>query len=147
VATYEKDVAISPALLQQSRSLRLDFGVGIPLKPQSLRNGMQAWLDSPVREAAVIYINDVRVGGIWCPPYSLEVRKFLRPGQNKIRILVANTAMNYMAGHSLPDYRLLNLRYGERFQPQDMDKIQVLPSGILGPVRLIGVNPRSSAAK
>jgi hypothetical protein len=138
VATYEKDVTIPAALVQNSSSLRLDFGSGVPLTPQSLRNGMQAWLDSPVREAAVVYINDVRAGAVWCPPYSLEVRKFLRPGQNKIRILVANTAMNYMAGHSLPDYRLLNLRYGERFQPQDMDKIQALPSGILGPVQLIG---------
>ncbi len=45
--------------------------------------------------------------------------------------------MNYMAGHSLPDYRLLNLRYGERFQAQDMDKIQALPSGLLGTVRLV----------
>ncbi len=138
VATYEKDVVVPAALIQQSSSLRLDFGSGIPSTPQSLRNGMQAWLDSPVREAAVVYINDVRAGSVWCPPYSLEVRKFLRPGTNKIRILVANTAMNFMAGHSLPDYRLLNLRYGERFQPQDMDKIQALPSGILGPVRLIG---------
>lgn len=137
VATYEKEVTIPAALLQNSSSLLLDFGKGIPLTPQSLRNGMQAWLDGPVREAAVVYINDVRVGSVWCPPYSLEVRKFLRPGQNKIRILVGNTAMNYMAGHSLPDYRLLNLRYGERFQPQDMDKIQALPSGLLGPVRLI----------
>ena len=138
VATYEKDVTIPATLFQQSRSLRLDFGNGIPLTPQSLRNGMQAWLESPVREAAVVYINDVRAGAVWCPPYSLEVRKFLRPGQNKIRILVANTAMNHMAGRSLPDYRLLNLRYGERFQPQDMDKVQALPSGMLGPVRLIG---------
>ena len=45
--------------------------------------------------------------------------------------------MNYMAGHSLPDYRLLNLRYGERFQPQDMDKVQAIASGLLGPIRLI----------
>ena len=147
VATYEKDVMIPAALLQQSSSLRLDFGNAIPLTPQLLRNGMQAWLESPVREAAVVYINDARAGAVWCPPYSLEVRKFLRPGNNKIRILVANTAMNYMAGHSLPDYRLLNLRYGERFQPQDMDKILALPSGMLGPVRLIGVNSRLSAAK
>jgi hypothetical protein len=137
VATYQKDVTIPAGLIQQS-SVRLNFGMGIPIAPQSLRNGMQAWLDSPVREAAVVYINDVRAGAVWCPPYSLEVRKYLRPGQNKIRILVANTAMNYMAGHSLPDYRLLTLRYGERFQPQDMDKIQALPSGILGPVQLIG---------
>ena len=143
VASYEKAVTIPAALLQQSRSLRLDFGLGIPLTPQTLRNGMQAWLESPVREAAAVYINDARAGAVWCPPYSLEVRKFLRPGQNKIRILVGNTAMNYMAGRSLPDYRLLNLRYGERFQPQDMDKIQALPSGILGPVRLIGKKPAS----
>ncbi|HEV8186151.1 MAG TPA: glycosyl hydrolase [Pyrinomonadaceae bacterium] len=138
VATYEKDVTIPRKFLENSSSLRLDFGEGIPSEVQPLRNGMQAWLDSPVREAAVVYINDVRAGAVWCPPYSLEVRKFLRPGANKLRILVANTAMNYMAGHSLPDYRLLNLRYGERFQPQDMDKIRALPSGILGPVRLIG---------
>jgi hypothetical protein len=50
--------------------------------------------------------------------------------------MVGNTAMNYMAGRSLPDYRLLNLRYGERFQPQDMDKVQAIPSGLLGPIRL-----------
>jgi hypothetical protein len=42
-----------------------------------------------------------------------------------------------MAGHALPDYRLLNLRYGERFQPQDLDKLQPAASGLLGRVRLI----------
>jgi hypothetical protein len=98
---------------------------------------MQAWLDGPIREAAVVYVNGERAGSVWAPPYELDVTKFLKAGANKIRIEVGNTAMNYMAGHSLPDYRLLNLRYGERFQPQDMDKIQALPSGLLGPVRLI----------
>ena len=97
---------------------------------------MQTWLDGPIREAAVVYINEKRAGSVWCPPYRLEVSSFLKPGVNKIRIEVANTAMNYMAGHSLPDYRLLNLRFGERFQAQDMDKIQPLPSGLLGPVIL-----------
>ncbi len=45
--------------------------------------------------------------------------------------------MNHMAGQSLPNYRLLNLRYGERFVPQDMDQVQVLPSGLTAPVRLV----------
>jgi hypothetical protein len=31
---------------------------------------------------------------------------------------------------------LLNLRYGERFQAQDMDKVQPIPAGLLGPIRL-----------
>ena len=98
---------------------------------------MQTWLESPVREAAVVYINGERAGAVWCPPYSLDLTKFVKTGDNSIRIEVGNTAMNFMAGHSQPDYRLLNLRFGERFQAQDMDKIQALPSGILGPVRLI----------
>ena len=98
---------------------------------------MQTWLDAPIREAAVVYINDILVGSIWCPPYQLDVTSLLRPGQNRIRIVVANLALNYMAGRRLPDYRLLNLRYGERFQAQDMDKVQPIKSGLLGPIRLL----------
>lgn len=137
VATYEKDVDISSDLLKDNPELKLDLGPGAAIPVQPLRNGMQAWFEGPVREAAVVYVNDKRAGAVWCPPYSIDVSGMLRPGANKIRILVGNTAMNYMAGHSLPDYRLLNLRFGERFQPQDMDKVQPIPSGLLGPIRLI----------
>ena len=137
-ANYTKDFNVPAAFLRLG-AVHLNFGEGVPLTPLNLRSGMQAWLDGPVREAAVVYINDKRAGAVWCPPYEIDVSKFLSPGLNRLRIEVANTAMNYMAGHSLPDYHLLNLRYGERFQAQDMDKIQALPSGILGPVRLIAV--------
>ncbi len=137
VATYEKDVEIPAELLRDNSELRLDFGQGTSIPVQTLRNGMQAWYEGPIREAAVVYVNDKRAGALWCPPYSLDVTRLLRPGTNKIRVMVGNTAMNYMAGHSLPDYRLLNLRYGERFQPQDMDKVQAITSGLLGPIRLI----------
>jgi hypothetical protein len=136
-ASYTKNIQVPAEMKQQGLSLELQLGDGIPITPQTLRNGSQAWLEGPVREAAVIYINDKRAGAIWCSPYLLDLTSFLKVGANKIRIEVANTAMNYMAGHSLPDYRLLNLRYGERFQAQDMDKIQALPSGLLGTVRLV----------
>ena len=137
VANYEKSVNVTRERLAQKRMVELDFGEGVPVPEQTLRAGMQAWFDPPVREAAVVYINGQRAGSVWCPPYQINVTAFLRPGSNRIRIAVANTAMNYMAGHSLPDYRLLNLRYGERFQAQDMDKIQPIPSGIVSPIRLI----------
>jgi len=138
-ASYAKDLNVPAEFLKPGLAVHLNFGEGIPLTPLTLRSGMQAWLEAPVREAAVVYMNDKRVGSVWCPPYDIDVTQFLKPGANRIRIELANTAMNYMAGHSLPDYRLLNLRYGERFQPQDMDKIQALPSGMLGPVRLIAI--------
>jgi len=136
-ATYERDVMVPEVFLKPGLTARLDFGEGKALPEQNLRAGMQAWLDAPVRDAAVVYINDRRVGSVWCPPYALDVTSFLRPGNNKIRIVVANTALNYMAGRRLPDYRLLNLRYGERFQAQDMDKVQPIPSGLLGPIWLM----------
>ncbi|HEX7294752.1 MAG TPA: glycosyl hydrolase, partial [Pyrinomonadaceae bacterium] len=136
-ATYEKEVNVPAEFVGTGRTARLDFGEGTPIPEQSLRAGMQAWLDAPIREAAVAYINDRRVGSIWCPPYQLDLTGFLRPGENKIRIVVANLALNYMAGRRLPDYRLLNLRYGERFQAQDMDKVQPIPSGLFGPIRLL----------
>ena len=141
-ATYEKAVTVPDEMLGRGLRVRLDFGEGKPLPAQPLRSGMQAWLDAPVREAAVVYVNERRAGSVWCPPYSLDVTDFLRRGENRFRIVVANLALNYMAGRRLPDYRLLNLRYGERFQAQDMDKVQAVPAGLLGPVRLLATAGR-----
>ncbi len=135
-ATYEKDIQAPEGFLQPGVEVRLDFGEGTPIPETRLPSGMQAWLEGPVREAAVVYVNDRRAGSVWCPPYSLDVTGFLRPGQNRIRIVVANLAVNHMAGRRLPDYRLLNLRYGVRFEAQDMDKVQAVPAGLLGPIRL-----------
>ncbi len=137
VATYEKEIDVEESILRNGQALRLDFGEGQAVTPQPLRSGMQTWFDPPVREAAVIYVNDRRAGSVWCPPYSLDVTRFFRPGKNKLRIIVGNLALNYMAGHRLPDYRLLNLRYGERFQAQDMDKVRPVSSGLLGSLRLV----------
>jgi hypothetical protein len=50
---------------------------------------------------------------------------------------VANLAINEMAGKALPDYRLLNLEYGERFQAQDLSGLEPPPSGILGDPKLV----------
>jgi hypothetical protein len=98
---------------------------------------MRTSLVTPVRDAAVVYVNGRRAGSVWHPPYAIDVTAFVKPGQNQLRIEVANTAMNDMAGHPLPDYRLLNQRYGERFQVQDLQRVRALPSGLLGDLRLI----------
>jgi hypothetical protein len=115
----------------------LNFGEGTALEVLGTRNGMQTWYDAPIREAAVIYVNGQRAGSLWCPPYKLDISSLLRPGRNELKIEVANTALNFMAGRKLPDYKLLNLRYGERFQPQDMDKIVPITSGLVGKVQIV----------
>lgn len=136
-AVYEKTFNLEANQLQGD--VNLDFGEAVSLNFEPQRNGMATYLDAPVKEAAVVYINGERAGSLWSPPYSLDVTKLLKAGENTIKVEVANTAINYMAGRSLPNYRLLNLRYGERFQPQEMEKVTPYSSGLTGNIRLVSV--------
>jgi hypothetical protein len=136
-AVYEKRISVPAYMLLPDFALWLDFGdVRALTETPGKSSGMQAWFEGPVREAAVVYINERRAGSVWSPPYRVEVTGLLKAGDNIIRILVANTAINNMAGKPLPDYRQLNQRYGTRFEPQDMDKVKPVASGLLGPIRL-----------
>ncbi len=140
--SYERTIDL-PADVISKNSVVLDFGEGTPVaSPDPMPSfNMRAYLEGPVREAAEIYVNDKRAGVVWHPPYAIDLTEWLRPGKNELRIVVGNTAINTLAGQKLPDYRLLNDRYGERFVPQGMDHLQPLPSGIVGEVRL-RVHPR-----
>ncbi|MBI4903086.1 MAG: glycoside hydrolase [Acidobacteria bacterium] len=102
------------------------------------RPGMRAWIEAPVRDAAVVYLNGKRAGSVWRPPYNLDISGFLKAGANTIRIEVANTAINRLAEGPLPDYKALKAKYGDRFQPQDMDNLMPLPSGLLGQISILG---------
>ena len=136
-ATYTRSIDV-PASVANARSALLDFGKGEPTEAQQLNQpGTQTWLDAPVRDAAVVYVNGEHAGSVWHPPFILQIAPFLHAGRNELRIVVANTAINELAGKAAPDYRLLWLRYGQRFTPQDMDQVKPLPSGILGGLRLV----------
>ena len=133
-ATYRRtlDLAVGPG-----RCVALDFGSALPRPTRSSAQRPVAALDSPIRDAAVIYVNGVRVGSVWAPPYRLDISPALRSGANRIEVRVSNTAVNVLAGRPPPDYRLLNLRYGERFTPEDLGRIASQPSGLLKPVTLV----------
>lgn len=99
--------------------------------------GMQAWYNPPIREAALVFVNGHRAGALWHPPYRLEVGPYLKAGENHIEIRVYNTAINAWAAQPPHDYRPLIAKYGDRFQMQDLDKVQPVSSGLLGAVRLV----------
>jgi hypothetical protein len=138
VAVYTKEVQLGAAQLAGTRVV-LDFGPGTPLAttPQ-VPAGMRAMLESPVREAAQVFVNGKPAGAVWRPPYTVDLTPLLAAGANRIEVRVANSGLNALAGHALPDYRLLSARYGKRFDPQDTALIAAQPSGILGTVRLMG---------
>lgn len=136
-AVYTKEVRLDAGQLQ-GRRVVLDFGAGTPLDTApKVPAGMRAMLESPVREAAQVFVNGKRAGAVWRPPYSVDVTNLLTAGSNRIEVRVANLALNVRAGQTLPDYRLLNVRYGERFKPQDTELVKPMPSGMLGPVKLM----------
>jgi hypothetical protein len=143
-AVYTTSWQVPPPLAASGRRLWLDFGEGTPVAADEKRagSGMRAMLESPVREAAVVWVNGKRAGAVWRPPYRVEVTGLVRAGANSLRVEVGNTAINALARGPLPDYRKLNARYGERFQPQDMKDLAPLPSGLLAPVRLLAERPR-----
>ena len=136
VATYTKtfDLTSKPA---PGLPVFLSFGQGTPIQNPPRHMGTQALLDPPIHVAAVVYVNGHRAGSLWHPPYKLDVTSLLRQGSNTLQVRVANTAINERAGQSLPDYRLLWAEYGRRFEPQDMNNLKPLPSGLLGTVQLV----------
>jgi hypothetical protein len=138
-ATYEKTVTIDQAMATSKHPLYLNFGEGTPVTAEGRRSasGMRAMLEGPVREAAVVTVNGKPAGSVWCAPYEVEVGGLLHAGENTIRVVVANLAINEMAKGPLPDYKALIAKYGDRFQDQDMRNLEPLPSGLLGPVRLM----------
>ncbi len=111
----------------------LDFGKSTPnvdtRRPGS--SGIHALIDQPIRDAAIIVVNGKRAGSIWHPPYSIDIAPYLKAGANTIEVQVYNTAVNELAGQPPRDYTALNEKYGKRFDPQDMNQIRSLPSGLL----------------
>jgi hypothetical protein len=138
-AVYTRSFTIDPLhpLLPASKLL-LDFGTGtatVDTRPANAP-GMHALLDPPIREAAIIFVNGKRVGSLWHPPYRIDISSFVHPGENRIEVHVYNTAINILSGQPARDYSALNAKYGKRFEPQDMDNLRPIPSGLLGPILL-----------
>jgi hypothetical protein len=120
-------------------ALYLDFGAGTPFedkRPPSA-NGMMALLDPPIREAAIVFINGRRAGALWHPPYRIGISGLVQPGENQVEVHVYNTAINLLAGQPPRDYTALRAKYGRRFDPQDMDNLKPIPSGLFGPIHLV----------
>ena len=143
LATYQKTFELT---LTTSNREQSSFSISVsapgchfPSPPGE--HNMKAYLEAPIREAAQVYVNGKLAGVLWRPPFRLDVTPYVREGTNELRVVVGNTAINALAGQPLPDYRLLRARYGMLFVPQDMENLQPLPSGILGPVTLVESTP------
>ncbi len=87
-----------------------------------------------VEVIASVKLNNRDVGIAWKAPYALDVTSALRPGTNTLQIRVANLWANRLIGDAgLPEAERKTWVSGSPYHATD----PLLPSGLLGPVRLL----------
>jgi alpha-L-rhamnosidase len=98
------------------------------------KTGENIYLDlGKVDNIARVTLNGIDCGIVWTPPYRVDISKMLRKGANELKIEVTNTWANRLTG----DQRLPELkRITWTIAPYHPDG-QLLPAGLLGPVRLV----------
>lgn len=91
--------------------------------------------------SALIILNGLELGHVWSLPSEISLEDALRPGENELRIEVANLMANrirYMDREKIPwknfhDINVVNISY----EPFDASGWDTDPSGLAGPVSLI----------
>lgn len=83
---------------------------------------------------AKVSINGKYVGGVWTPPYKLEITQFLVKGENELKVEIVNTWVNRIIGD-------LKLSEKERktwapIIPYTADS-PLQPAGLFGPVKIL----------
>jgi hypothetical protein len=87
-----------------------------------------------VNVIASIKLNNKDLGTVWKPPYSLDITSSLLSGTNSLLIRVANLWANRLIGDAgLPEAERKTWMTGTPYHSTDL----LLPSGLLGPVRLL----------
>ena len=115
-ATYSKTIQVPAALLTPGARLWLDLG--------------------DVEDLARVTIDGKDLGVLWKTPYKVDVTRALVPGENRISIEVTNLWVNRLIGDQQP-WALKKYTFTD-FTPYKADS-PLLPSGLLGPVRLVSV--------
>ena len=111
-ATYTSTFSIPESSTKSNGSLTIDLGT--------------------VKEIAVVKINGAVVDTLWKPPYSTSIAKYVKPGSNKLELVVTNLWHNRLvgdAGKTGAD-RITKTNIQDRYRKN----MPLLPSGLIGPV-------------
>jgi hypothetical protein len=122
IARYETSFEAPDSWTARGRGVRLDLG--------------RLWTVGRVR------VNDDDLGVVWKPPYQLDVTRFVKSGQNRLVIEVANTWSNRLVGDALlaEEQRIGRTNITRSGTPgKPWKQVPLHASGLMGPVRLVPV--------
>ena len=114
--TYTKTIQASADWFKKGAHLRIDLG--------------------DVKNLAEVTVNGKSLGIVWHAPYRVDATSALKPGANEVTIKVINAWVNRLIGDQQPDattkYTFADVKPYRANSP-------LLPSGLLGPVRLYSI--------
>jgi hypothetical protein len=106
--------------------------------PKDAGHGASWVLDlGDVRESARVRLNGRAVGTVWALPFRIPLGNALRDGENVLELEVTNLAANRVRDLALKGQYDPNFYMSWRTTPPE--KWDPMPSGLLGPVRLVEV--------
>ncbi|MFM5908165.1 MAG: glycosyl hydrolase [Novosphingobium sp.] len=103
--------------------------------PKGWKVGQPLWLDlGQVGELAEVSINGKPAGAAWHPPYRVEIGSAVNKGKNRLEVRVANLWVNRLIGDKQPGATKITWVSGPTYKAD----APLRPSGLIGPVRLLG---------
>jgi hypothetical protein len=117
IARYEKEFEVPASWLKAGREVHLDLG--------------RLWA------MGRITINTRDQGVVWTSPFRLNVTDALREGNNHLVVEIANTWSNRLVGDAKTEGKNFARTNIERTNGRLWKDVELIPSGLFGPVRLI----------
>ncbi|MDB5250300.1 MAG: coagulation factor 5/8 type domain protein [Segetibacter sp.] len=100
--------------------------------------GSKLWIDlGAVSNVAEVMVNGISLGIIWKKPFRIDATSALKPGNNTIAVKVTNLWVNRLIGDAQPG---VTNRITYTTMPFYQAASPLLPSGLLGPVKIISTN-------
>jgi hypothetical protein len=97
-----------------------------------------------VKNIAEVIVNGKNMGTVWKKPFRLDITEALKKGQNTVEIKVTNLWVNRLIGDAQPGVEKKITFTTMPFYQADS---KLLPSGLLGPVKVMSVSQEGKAAK
>lgn len=119
-ASYRRDFDLASADLRTDRRVELDLG--------------------GVHDIATVIVNGVPFSPLWHRPYRIDVSKAIKPGKNRLEVQVVNLWPNRLIGDKQAGVKPIVFAPSSPYRADS----PLLPSGLLGPVRLIAVDDRNA---
>ena len=99
--------------------------------------GARLWLDlGGVKNLADVSLNGKPLGSLWKAPFRIDLTGVLKPGANALEVKVTNLWVNRLIGDQQPG---ISQKFTFTPQPPYRADSPLLPSGLLGPVRIVRV--------